>query len=393
MTAALPSVSIPPAGLPRAEAEAAAAAARVSTRIVSIDGLRGLVMLLMLVDHTREFFFFGHQVADPMDSTTIAPGLFFTRLAAHLCAPVFVALTGLAAWLYGQGRPPAATAAFLFKRGLFLIALELTVVGFGWSFALPPPMVFLQVIWAIGWSMIALAAIVHLPRGWIAAIGATIVIGHNALDPITYASGTPGHALWAIVHDRGIIDLWEGTRARTSYPVLPWIGVIALGYAIGPWFAAPVPADRRVRRLVALGIALLGAFCLVRWIDVYGDPTPWRVGPTPLRTAMAFLNVTKYPPSLDFLLLTLGAGALLLGVWPARRGGWLAVLGGAPLFFYILHIYALHLLRVATGGGGDLPSIGWVWLVAAAMTPALWLATRWFATRKRVSARWWMRYL
>ncbi|MCU6454701.1 heparan-alpha-glucosaminide N-acetyltransferase domain-containing protein [Sphingomonas sp. A2-49] len=381
MTRVQPAITMP-------SGATSAAAMPPGARIASIDGLRGLVMLLMLVDHTRETFFIGHQVADPMDLTTTPPGLVFTRLAAHLCAPIFVALTGIAAWLYGQGRPAAATAGFLLRRGLFLIVLEVTVVGFGWSFVLPPPMVFLQVIWAIGWSMISLAALVHLPRGWIAAIGAAIVIGHNALDPIAFAAGSPGHVPWAILHDRGIIDLWPGTRARTSYPLLPWIGVIALGHAIGPWFAA-----RRARRLALLGIALLAACCVLRGINGYGDPTPWRIGPTALATVMGFLNLTKYPPSLDFLLLTLGVGALLLAAWPARGGRWLSVLGGAPLFFYVLHIYALHLLRLATARFGEVPSVGWLWLIAAAMTPPLWLATRWFAARKRTSRRWWMRYL
>ena len=371
---------------------------RRGARIESIDGLRGLVMLLMLVDHTREFFYYGHQVADPMDLTTTSPGLFFTRLAAHLCAPVFVALTGLAAWLYGARKPVMATSAFLVKRGAFLIALELTIVGFAWSFTVSPATVFLQVIWAIGWSMLALAALVHLPRVWIAAIGLTIVVGHNLLDPITFAVGEHGHAIWAVLHDRGFVDLWEGTRARTSYPVLPWIGAIALGYAIGPWFAAATAPTTRVRRLWMVAAGLLAAFCLVRGLNGYGDPTPWIGGATPLLTAMSFLNVTKYPPSLDFLLLTLGIGSALLALWDSRSPRWLAVLGSAPLFFYILHLYVLHLVQIAAGAvpgaaGVDVPSVGWIWLIAAAVLGPLCLATRSFATMKRKSDRWWMRYL
>ncbi len=367
-------------------------------RIGSIDGLRGLVMLLMLVDHTREFFYYGHQVADPMDLGTTSPGLFLTRLAAHLCAPVFVALTGLAAWLYGARKPVAATSAFLVKRGAFLIALELTVVGFAWGFTLSPATVFLQVIWAIGWSMLALAALVHLPRVWIAAIGAAIVVGHNLLDPIAFAPGEPGYAIWAVLHDRGFIDLWEGTRARTSYPVLPWIGVIALGYAIGPWFAPVTPSRVRARRLWMLAGGLLAAFCVVRGVNGYGEPVAWVAGATPTLTAMSFLNVTKYPPSLDFLLLTLGVGSALLALWNGRSPRWLAVLGSAPLFFYILHLYVLHLAHSAVGAvteveAAELPSVGWIWLIAAVVLVPLWFATRSFATMKRKSDRWWMRYL
>lgn len=366
--------------------------AATGTRIGSIDGLRGLVMLLMLVDHTREFFFFGHQVSDPMDLAVTSPGLFFTRLAAHLCAPVFIALAGTSAWLFGARRTPAETAAFLLKRGLFLVVLELTVVGFGWSFSLSPDTYFLQVIWAIGWSMIALAALVQLPRAWIAGIGIAIVAGHNLLDPITFPPGAPGHALWAILHDRGFIDLWEGVRVRTSYPVLPWIGVIALGYAAGPWFAASMPEAKRTRLLVSAGAGLLVAFCLIRGINGYGDPTPWMAGATPLASVMAVLNLTKYPPSLDFLLLTLGLAALLLAIWPEQGGRWLAILGGAPLFFYVLHLYVLHLVRLATGPS-DVPGVSWLWLIAAALVPPLWLATRWFAALKRRSGQAWMRYL
>ena len=377
--------------LPLSASESPPVAAR-HARIGSIDGLRGLVMLLMLVDHAREFFFAGQQVSDPMDLSATSPGLFFTRLAAHLCAPVFVALAGTSAWLYGANRGPAATAAFLLKRGLFLIVLELTVVGFGWSFSLNAPTVFLQVIWAIGWSMIALAALVHLPRAWIVAIGAVIVAGHNLLDPIAFAPGERGHVAWAMLHDRGYIDLWDGVRARTSYPVVPWIGVIALGYAVGPWFAASTPAARRRRLLATTGAGLLLAFAVMRGMNGYGDPTPWVAGATPLGTLMAFRNVTKYPPSLDFVLLTLGIGTALLALWPERQGRWLAVLGGAPLFFYVLHIYTLHLLRLASGTT-DVPGVGWLWLIAALLAPPLWLATRWFAARKRASGQWWMRYL
>ena len=370
----------------------AAARPRLRARIESIDGLRGLVMLLMLVDHAREFFFYGHQVSDPVDLATTSPGLFFTRLAAHLCAPVFVALTGLSAWLYGANKSPADVAAFLFKRGLFLVVLELTLVSFAWTFAFPPPTLFLQVIWAIGLSMIALAALVRLPLAAILVVGVAIVAGHNLLDPVAFAPGEPGHALWAVLHDRGFVKLDDGLRARTSYPVLPWIGVIALGYAMGPWFAAGDDGATRQRRLALLGSGMLAAFVVIRSINGYGEPLPWSVGATPLLTAMSFLNVTKYPPSLDFLLLTLGAGVLVLAWWEGRRGGPLAVLGGAPLFFYVVHLYVLHLLALAWGGG-DVPSIAWVWAIAAGVSLPMWWATRWFAGVKRRSGAWWMRYL
>lgn len=373
------------------------------TRITSVDALRGLVILLMLVDHTREFFFLHAQVGDPMDVATTPPALFFTRLVAHLCAPVFVLLTGLAASFYANARNGrTAASSFLFKRGLFLVALEWTVINFAWTFDLVPQMVFLQVIWAIGLSMIGLAALVHLPRGAVLAIGLVIVLGHNLLDPVTITPRQPGHALWAILHDRGIIDLPFGPRARTSYPVLPWIGVIAIGWSIGPWFDWATDTSRRGRLLLAAGIAAVALFVTLRAINLYGDPTPWQAGGTPLASLMSFVNLTKYPPSADFLLLTLGIGLWLLAAFerlPARLSSMLAVYGSAPLFFYILHLYLLHALNRMAGalsGASKLvsvPDVASLWLLAAAVALPCWYACRAFGSRKRRSTGWVWRYL
>ncbi|WP_238580528.1 DUF1624 domain-containing protein, partial [Pseudomonas aeruginosa] len=214
-----------------------------SSRLHSIDALRGLVMLFMLLDHVRETFFLHRQVGDPMDVASTEPALFLSRTLAHLCAPVFVFLTGLSAFLYGekhQGR--RAVSAFLFKRGLFLVALELTLVNFAWTFQLPPTVIYLQVIWAIGLSMLALAALLWLPRPLLAALGVLLVAGHNLLDPLHFAPGSAWHLPWAVLHDRGWIEAGDALRLRTSYPLLPWIGVIALGYAAGNWFSGATPA-------------------------------------------------------------------------------------------------------------------------------------------------------
>ncbi|MEW6392266.1 MAG: heparan-alpha-glucosaminide N-acetyltransferase domain-containing protein [Pseudomonadota bacterium] len=377
-----------------------AAAAR---RIASIDALRGFVMLLMLVDHTREAFFIHAQVSDPMDLSTTSPALFFTRLSAHLCAPVFVALTGVSAWLYGQKAGGAGAAAgFLFKRGLFLVALEVTLVNFGWTFSLTPKLVYLQVIWAIGLSMIALAALVRLPRPALIAVGLMILLGHNLLDPITIPKGAPGHVLWAILHDRGLIDLPWGGQARTSYPILPWIGVAALGYAIGPWFK--LEADARRRRLRVLAAGALALLAVLRAINLYGDPTPWSPGATPLLTVMSVLNLTKYPPSADFLLLTLGVGAILLAALeraPERLTAVLVAFGGAPLFFYLVHIYGLNLLNLGAlavlgpnhGELFSVPNVASIWLLAALVAVPCGLASHWFGGLKRRSGQWWMKYL
>lgn len=375
--------------------------ASARTRIRSIDALRGLVMLLMLVDHTREYFYSQVPVADPMSPDT-PTGLFVTRLAAHFCAPVFVFLTGLAAWLYGQSRGGAAAASdFLWKRGLFLIVLELAVVNIAWGFDLTPPIYYLQVIWVIGLAMLALAMLVHLPRPVLIALGLAIVLGHNLLDNMEVASG-PGRVLWAVLHERTLFDLPWGGQVRVSYPLLPWIGVIALGYALGPWFAPEAEGATRRRRLVALGLAALALFVLLRATNLYGDLHPWQAGKDALGTALQFVNLTKYPPSADFVLATLGMGLIVLAAFerlPDRIAGRLAVLGGAPLFFYLLHLYLLGGLNrlgcVLLGAERpvSVPNVAALWLLAAAIAVPCWFATRAFGALKRRSNAWWMRYL
>lgn len=369
-------------------------------RIRSIDALRGLVMLIMMVDHVREFFYIHAQVSDPMDVATTPPTLFFTRLLAHLCAPIFVALTGLSAFLYGQRAGPPEASLFLLKRGLFLILLELTLVNFAWTFSVQPQTIFLQVIWVIGLSMLALALLIHLPRWVLIGVGLLLTLGHNLLDPISFAPGQAGHDLWAVLHDRGFIDLPGGVRARTSYPLLPWIGVIALGYAIGPWFTGEVGARRR--RLLITGGTMIVLFLLLRSINLYGETRPWSMEDGPLRTLMSFLNLTKYPPSADFLLATLGIGAGMLALLekvPRWLAEGVAVFGGAPLFYYLLHLYALHLLNLAaaqfagTQAPYSLPDVASLWVLTAMMAVPLWFACRWFGAIKRRSGLWWMRYL
>lgn len=378
------------------------------TRLTSIDQLRGLVMLLMLLDHVRETFYLHMQVSDPADVTQVSPLLFAFRLAAHFCAPAFVFLTGLSAWLYGsrQPQPRWTTAAFLLKRGMFLILLELTLVNFAWTFQLPPQTLYLQVIWAIGLSMLALSALLWLPRPILIVVGLMLVIGHNVLDGVRVDAGAPGHVLWAVLHQRDWIEIFDGgLKVRTSYPVLPWLGVIALGYAAGPWFGAATTPEQRARLLLAWGMGALATFVLLRSFNLYGDAS-WQYQADVVRTLMAYFNVTKYPPSLQFLALTLGVSLLLLRLF--ERPAWsralapLAPLGGAPMFFYLLHLYVLKLLYLASltlWGANHDPYFGFnhaIWLlpVAAGLALLLYPATRWFAdlkARRRDLA--WLRYL
>ena len=365
-----------------------------SSRLHSIDALRGLVILFMLLDHVRETFYLHMQVADPMDVSQTEPALFLSRTLAHLCAPVFILLTGLSAFLYGEkyeGR--AAASRFLFKRGLFLVVLEFTLVNFAWTFQFPPSVIYLQVIWAIGLSMLALAALLWLPRAVLMIFGLVVIAGHNLLDPLSFPVGSWMHVPWAVLHDRGWIEINDGLRLRTSYPVLPWIGVIALGYAIGPWFGATSEPRQRHNRLLVAGSGALLGFALLRLLNGYGE-RPWMVGGNALETWMSVFNVTKYPPSLLFLALTLGIGLVLL-VWFERRNEGrlvrcLAVFGAAPMFFYLLHLYVLKLLYLASlaiwgpnqGAYFGFDSMLAVWLTTLLLGVALFLPVRWFARLK-----------
>ena len=366
----------------------------LNQRLLSIDALRGLVILFMLLDHVRETFFLHRQVADPMNIEITDPALFFSRTLAHLCAPVFVLLTGLSAYLYGekyQGKRDVS--AFLFKRGLFLVLLEFTLVNFAWTFQLPPSVIYMQVIWAIGVSMIALAALVWLPRPLLLILGLGIIAGHNLLDNLHFAAGSMMHVPWAILHDRGWIEVGDSLRMRTSYPVLPWIGVIALGYCLGPWFTRSTPPALRQRYLLLAGSGALLGFMLLRLFNGYGE-APWASHDSAMHSVMSFFNITKYPPSLLFLALTLGVGLLLLLTFErAQQRKWistLAVFGAAPMFFYLLHLYALKVLYLASvalfglnqGNYFGFDSIGAVWLTAVLLAISLYLPVRWFANLK-----------
>lgn len=364
-----------------------------STRLQSIDALRGLIILFMLLDHVRETFLLHLQVSDPMDVTTTPPELFFSRTLAHLCAPLFIFLTGLSAYLYGERHGASEVSGFLFKRGLFLIALEVTLVNFAWTFQFPPTTVYLQVIWAIGLSMVALAILVRLPRPALVVIGVVIIAGHNLLDTLHFTQESAMYVPWAILHDRGWLVPWDGLRLRTSYPLLPWIGVIALGYAAGPWFASGADARKRQNSLVLAGLGLLALFFLLRLVNGYGEK-PWSIGETGVQTVMSFFNITKYPPSLLFLSLTLGIGMLLL-VWFEKAAGrvWfkpLLVFGAAPMFFYLLHLYVLkilYLIAVAIWGTNKgnyfgFDSVGAVWLCSVLLAVGLFPAVKAFASFK-----------
>ncbi|WP_170976808.1 DUF1624 domain-containing protein [Massilia sp. HP4] len=372
-----------------------------SKRIASIDVARGIVMLLMTVDHVRETFFLQHQVGDPMDATTTDPGLFFSRLAAHFCAPMFVFLTGLSAWLYANpATGPRSATGFLAKRGAFLILLEIVVINFAWTGSFTPHTVYLQVIWAIGLSMLALALLHRLPLPLLAAIGVAIVGGHNALSGLHFEPGSWAATAWTVLEQRGYL-LEDPVRVRISYPLLAWIGVILLGYACGPLYARTTAPSLRQRWLVIGGVASLALLLVLRTWNIYGETLPWAPQDQLLRSAMSWLNFTKYPPSLDFLMLTLGVGLLVLAGIEKIDAGWMrvaAVFGGAPMFFYILHLYLLlGAQRIAAAvldvPRADVDHVWQVWLGAVVLAVLLYWPTKRFGRYKRESGKAWVKYL
>jgi uncharacterized membrane protein len=367
-------------------------------RIQSVDILRGLVMALMALDHTRGFF--GEGSFNPRD--VMEPALFLTRWITHLCAPTFVLLAGLSAHLYGRGKPLAELSRFLFVRGLWLIVIEFTVVRVAWTFELGLlDGAFAGVIWVIGASMIVLAALVHLPRPALIAVALMMIAGHNLLDGVKAQELGAAGGLWHVLHQPGRVQL-GASSVYVLYPLIPWIGVMAAGYALGPVMQLAPPA--RQRRLMALGAVVTLGFVALRAATLYGDPAPWTAQATPLATLLSFINCEKYPPSLLFLMMTLGPALMLLGALEHARGrlaGWLAIFGQVPFFFYVVHIYFIHALAVATVFattgeltrselGFGLPAVYAVWLVVLVL---LYPLCRWFAGLKERRQEWWWRYL
>jgi uncharacterized membrane protein len=381
-----------------------AEAQAIRSRITVIDAMRGLIMLVMLFDHVRETIFRHVAVSDPMDFNSVPTELFFTRTAAHFCAPMFVFLTGLSAWLYAHpAAGPRSATGFLIKRGMLLVFLELVVVNFGFMGAFPPPVLYLQVIWIIGLAMIVLALVHRWPLKLLAAIGLLIVCGHNALTFLHYEPGTAAYAVWTLLLHRGFLISDAAVNIKVSYPLLPWIGLILLGYVAGPLYARTMAPERRRYLLRLLGGASLLLLALLRGFNIYGEELPWAQQDTALRTVMSFLSFTKYPPSLDFLLLTIGGGMLLMS-WLETIQSWFtdvcATFGGAPMFFYILHLYvllALQVLLVAAFGANHGDRWGasqyWpVWVLGLALIALLYYPCRAFARFKRSSNQAWVRY-
>jgi uncharacterized membrane protein len=344
--------------------------------------------------------------------------LFLTRWITHYCAPVFVFLAGLAACLYGSGKSRRELSLFLATRGAWLVLLELFAVSLCRTFNPAYPYFNLQVIWAIGIGMIVMAALIHLDRRLLLGVAVALVAGHNLLDRVHVPGVGVSAFLWSVLHETGRFELgW--TVVRVHYPLLPWIGIMALGYCCGPWYGGDCQPETRRRSLLLAGLLTTSLFVLVRAKNLYGDPAPWSPQESDLFSLLSFLNVTKYPPSLLYTLMTLGPAlvGLALAEKPlGRLTRWMVTFGRAPLFFYMAHILFIHVVAtlaaiatgyrltdmILSGGVNDAPalrgygfSLSTVYVVWLGVVLALYPCCRWFAAYKtsHQASRWWLSYL
>ncbi|HUQ97542.1 MAG TPA: heparan-alpha-glucosaminide N-acetyltransferase domain-containing protein [Chitinophagaceae bacterium] len=385
-------------------------------RIDAIDLLRGLIMIIMALDHTRDFFHRDAWTQDPLNLETTTPILFFTRWITHFCAPVFVFLAGTSAWFQGKRKTKKELSLFLIKRGLWLIVAELTIMSFSFTFDPTFGLVALQTIWSIGMSMVVLGGAVWLPFNAILALGFLIVLGHNTLD-LYEANKQTFSIVYSLLHRPGFFPIVPGHNLLITYPFLPWCGLMLLGYGFGKLFTSYEGAPRR-KIITLLGLSLIAFFILLRATNIYGNGAPWSVQKNALYTLLSFINTRKYPPSLLYMCMTLGPALLLLAwIGPAKNklAQAITVYGRVPFFYYVVHFYLIHaisaLLSFTRGhtfadgifkGLGFLPnfiyanegySLSFVYGMWAFIVLAMYPLCRWFSQYKKTHTQWWVSYL
>ena len=384
-----------------------------TSRLSSLDVLRGFIIVLMALDHIRDFF--GQAPFQPEDLSQTWPALFFTRWITHLCAPLFVFLAGVSAWLYGNKvQDVNKLSRFLLTRGFWFIILEFAVVNLSLMFAWPwdKGFVFVQVLWAIGVSMVVLSGLVYLPVRWIAGIGIVMVLGHNLLDGVPPEAWGGFGWLWKVLHVGGSWIPFNESQSFglvVAYPMIPWIGVMALGYVFGPVMRWEAP--RRQRLLAKLGIGLILFFIALRATNWYGDLRDWAPQERGIvYSLLSFLNATKYPPSLLYLCMTVGPGLLLLLLFERWKGpvtSFLRVFGQVPFFFYLIHFSMIHVLSKLYYGWdvdfffgsqekwppGYTPNLGLVYTVWFLFIGAMYFVCRWYGRYKFSHDHWWLKYI
>lgn len=386
-------------------------------RFAAIDILRGIIMIIMALDHVRDYFHIHALTGNPVDLTTTTPALFLTRWITHFCAPLFVFLSGLSAYISSRNKTKAQMSAFLIKRGLWLIIVEVVVMSFILTFNPSYNIIFLLVLWAIGWSMIVLGLLIRLSYKWVLGVGLLLFLGHNIFDHLPAFTGTAGLIVNALVTGpRTVLPISSDHLAVSSYAILPWLGIMLLGYAAGYFYRAEVTALQRKRFLITTGVGLLLLFLLLRVINVYGDPSPWEPQKNGVYTLLSFLNVTKYPVSLQFSCLTLGTGLLLLAFFETKANRltrYVSVYGRVPFFYYVFHFLLIHivcmlLFFILTPGapvadpnspflfrpvnfGFSLPVVYIIWIgIVAAMYYPCYRYDRYKQANKQ---KWWLSYL
>jgi uncharacterized membrane protein len=390
-------------------------------RIDSIDILRGIVMVIMALDHTRDYFHIAANLDNPLNLATTTPALYFTRWITHFCAPIFVFLSGTSIYLQSLRKTKKELSAFLIKRGLWLIVVELVLISFAWSFNPQYNFVFLQVIWAIGISMVILGLFIWFPFKFILLLGLLIVFGHNLLDIPESAPGFQGGFWWDLFHSArfSVHPYAQNHVALIAYPFLPWTGLMMLGYCVGTWFSATFLVEQRGKILIWSGLGLIVFFVAVRLTNMYGDPVDWSLQKNGFFTFLSFVNVNKYPPSLLYLCITIGPALLFLAFIENIRNRFTNIMrtyGRVAFFYYLLHIYLVHFLSataflvrghsfqdasntgsffpfyfLAPGEGYSLPIVYVVWL---AVVIALYPLCKWYDKYKtRHKEKWWLSYL
>lgn len=387
-----------------------------TSRIKSIDIIRGFIMIIMALDHVRDLMHTNSITQSPTDLTTATPELFFTRWITHLCAPIFVFLAGTSAYIsLKRNSDVAAAKSHLLKRGLWLILLEFTIVNLGMFFDLGFHLILFEVIAAIGVGFIFLGLLLKLPSRYLGYTGLAIILLHNLFPLIPFGAQSTLHAILNPLFNTTAIPLFAGKVFVVGYPPIPWLGIMFVGFASGHFFE--LSPDKRNKLFVQVGVAVIGLFVSIRFINVYGDASQWTSHKTGLFTFLSFMNVTKYPPSLLFCLVTLGILFLLLAYaekLSAAVQEVFSVYGKAPLFYFIVHFYLIHLITVAmlfmqgfewssidfsTGTFGRPVGIAsglslWeIYLVWIGVVVALYKPCKWFGNYKATHKNWWLRYI
>ncbi|MCG2617578.1 heparan-alpha-glucosaminide N-acetyltransferase domain-containing protein [Terrimonas sp. NA20] len=387
-------------------------------RIRSIDLLRGIIMIIMALDHVRDFFHQPAMITDPLNLDTTTPPIFFTRVITHFCAPVFVFLSGLSAYLVGLRKTKAELGHFLLKRGIWLIFVEIVIMSFVLTFNPNYNFILLGVIWAIGWSMIILGLLVRGSYALVLIVGFIIFVGHNILDYVQLPDGKVSFVFWRtlLTSPGTLLPVGGNHFFLVGYAILPWAAIMFLGYAMGKLYAKEFDPIRRRKILWQIGLGLITLFLLLRLPNLYGDPNKWETQSTTIYSVLSFFRVTKYPVSLQYACMTLGPALIFLAVsenWNNRFTRFATVYGSVPFFYYVVHFFLIHLVCMAVffaTGHSMAEAVDpnslfvfrpvkfgfplWiVYLFWMGIVLALYLPCKWYSDYKRRNRYWWLSYL